>query len=314
MTLDLSVGNYPTAWSEFVGQEKAKKQLQLAIKSARKRKAPLDHVLLASGHPGIGKTALALLIARELGGQVRTVSGPIDTGAALMMLVDLEDRDTLFIDEAHRLVEGGKGKSEWLLNYLQDGVVLTPFGAEKVAQVTVVAATTDAGKLPEPLLSRFPLRPPLTGYSEQEAAKIAAVLARKIMVDLPAPSSRNCLDLARAGNNNPRGIRRLLITLRDVAIVDSRVWDGKHYDITDVLTYQGITQDGLDETAQKYLKVLAFELNTRAGERAIRDRLNEPGGLRATEQILMEKGLIGRTTGGRMLTGAGIRRAKELAS
>lgn len=312
-SLDTVTGTYPTSWSEFVGQEKARQQLQLAIKSAKKRRKPLDHVLLASGVPGIGKTALALLIAKELGGQVRTVSGPMDVGGALMTLVDLSDGDVLFIDEAHRLVESGKKKSEWLLHYLQDGVVLTPFGVEKVPQVTVVAATTEASRLPEALLSRFPLRPPLVGYDQKEAARIALIMSKKVMEGLPAPSAGNCRQLADAANNNPRAIRRLLITLRDLAVTDERVFDGKQYDIADVLGYQGITSDGLDLTAQEYLRVLAFEFAGTAGERSIKDRLQEPGGLASVEQVLMDKGLIGRTSSGRMLTGAGVRRAKELA-
>lgn len=314
MSLDTAVGNYPTSWSEFVGQEQAKRQLQLAIRSAKKRRAPLDHVLLASGAPGIGKTALGLLIGKELGGEVRTVSGPMEMSGALMTLIDMKDRDVLFIDEAHRLVESGKKKSEWLLHFLQDGVVLTPFGAEKLPQVTVVAATTDAGRLPDPLLSRFVIRPPLVPYTQSEAAKIVAMLAKKVMEGMPQPSARNCREIADAANNNPRAIRRLLMTLRDIGVTNDRAFDGQSYDISEVLEYQGVTADGLDRTAQEYLRVLAFEFAGTAGERTIKDRLQEPGGLGSTEQVLMDKGLIGRTRSGRMLTGDGMRRAKELSA
>ncbi len=117
-------GDYPTSWTGFIGQQRAKDQIRLAAQSAKARKQPMDHILIASGTPGIGKTSLGLLAARTMGRKVLVVTGPVPATRAYGLLAKLDDRDVLFIDEAHKLVEGGKKHAEWLLHYLQDGILL----------------------------------------------------------------------------------------------------------------------------------------------------------------------------------------------
>lgn len=305
---------YPDTWDDFIGQTTAVAQLRVAAASARARHDSMPHVLLSSGQPGIGKTALALLIAKELGTEVRTVTGKVDNNAARLLLASMADRDVLFIDEAHQLVVGGKAKAEWLLHYLQDGVLLGPRGPEEQPRVTVIAATTDGGRIPETILSRFPLRPILEPYTDDEAFQIASRCAVKAFTPLGllAPKASTVAAIARAGSHNPRTIKAIIENLRDLAVVDlESVFDGSDYDISQALTWLGLSADGLTATARRYLAILATEYDGQAGEAAIKGRLQEPGGLEHTERLLAEKGLIAFTKQGRTLTAAGINRARQ---
>lgn len=308
-------GKYPTSWDEFVGQTGAVRQLSVAAKSARLRNESLPHTLLASGAAGIGKTSLAMLIAQEMKCAVAVVSGAISAGAARVLFAEMEDGDILFIDEAHQLVVGGKAKAEWLLNYMQDGVIAGPRGVEVQPKVTIVAATTEAGRLPETILDRFPLKPELTAYSADEAAAIALQMALKVLpIDLPHISLVNAQGIAAAANHNPRKMGALLAQLRDLALVEDHHYDEDtgSYDLTDTLEMQGLTEDGLNLSARRYLIALLTDFPDGAGIAAIKDRLQEPGGLAYVERILIDKGFIVRTKSGRQLTATGIRRARDL--
>ena len=308
-------GSYPDDWEGFVGQDLAKRQLRVAVESAARRKAPLGHVLLASGTPGIGKTTLALLLVDALGARMKMVSGKVDTNAARITLAQLGDGDVLFIDEMHQLVSGNRTRAEWLLHLLQDGVIMGPRGPEVQPKVTVVGATTEAGRLPETVVGRFPLRPVLQPYTDDEAAIIAIDMATALFgPPLPFPTEQNFRDIARAGSNNPRTISSLVAGLRDLATVDlAGVYDDEAgYDLTEPLQWLGLHPDGLTEPAVRYLAVLMDEFQGQAGERALMNRLSEPGGLEHIERLLMDRDLIAKTKQGRVLTKAGIARAREL--
>ncbi len=308
-------GDYPRRWADYIGQEPAKKMLQVAAQSARLRKAPLDHVLI--GHPtaGIGKTALANLIAVEMRRPCRVVSGVLSGTKARFMFSDMNDGDILFYDEFHQVMDAGKKVAEWLLHYLQDGVIIGPLGPEPQPRVTIVAATTDVGRLPATIVSRFHLQPMLVEYTDEQAARVAQVMARRVLTDdLPKLTKSDGLLVAQAANNNPRAIRSQLVTLRDLALTGTLPVVKGRYDIPGLLDWQGITQDGLDMVAQAYLTILAIEFGGSAGERALAARLARPGGLGSVEQVLMAKGLIARTRSGRALTQAGIKRVRELTT
>lgn len=308
-------GEYPSKWNQYIGQEPAKKLLQVAAQSARIRKAPLDHILIANGTAGIGKTALAHLVASEMRRPCRVVSGVLSAGKARFVFSEMSDGDLLFYDEFHQLMDGGKKVAEWLLHYLQDGVIAGPLGPEHQPRVTVIAATTDVGRLPETIVSRFPLKPLLVDYTDDEAAKIAALQSKRVLGDgLPRLNPADALDLARAANNNPRAIRQQLITLRDLALTGTLPVVGGRYDIAGLLEWQGITPDGLDMVAQRYLLVLATEFDGSAGAKALEDRLQQAGGLAPIERVLMDRGFVAKTRAGRALTQAGIRRMRELAT
>lgn len=306
---------YPQRWSEYIGQEQAKAMLKVAAKSARIRKKPLDHVLIAHPSPGVGKTALAVLVATELRKEVQFVSGTLTRDKARLKLSEMSDGDVLVYDEFHQIVDGGKKNAEWLLHYLQDGVIMGPLGPEDYPRVTLIAATTDVHKLPPAVVSRFPLMPPLDEYTTEEAAKIAVVQSKRVLVDMPSLRMPDALLLASAAHNNPRAIVRLLRVLRDMVVTETlEVTASGRYDIPGLLVFQGITPDGLDRTAQQYLRALAEEFAGTAGVKALEERLATPGGLAETERMLMDKGLVARTRTGRSLTRAGIIRSKELVA
>lgn len=308
-------GQYPESWDEYIGQERAKKQLRRSIASAAARGAQLDHVLIQSRYPGIGKTALGLMIAREMDVPVLVVSGTMRMQDARMTLPRLKDGNVLFIDEIHRLVEGGKGKAEWLLHYLENGTLLGPGGAERAPRLTVIAATTDVGKLPETLRDRFPIQPTLVPYNDEEGAQIAAGLAAKLLGDLPAPNQETLESVASAASNRPRYMRRILIAMRDLAVTGENepTEEGK-YEMSEALDCAGLSPDGLTEEARRYLMVLAKEFNGGpAGERVLSQRLGEVGsGLADIEGLLLDKGLLLTSSQGRMLSGDGIERALAL--
>lgn len=312
----LDTHDYPRRWQDYIGQEPAKRMLQVAVKSAKVRKQPLDHILIAHPSPGVGKTALANLVANSMGRPCRMISGQMGANKARLLFAHMKDGDVLFYDEFHQVMDSGRKNAEWLLTYLQDGTLPGPLGAESQPRVTIVAATTDATRLPESIVSRFPIQPPMQEYSNEEAARIAALMARGILgeFDLPMVSKRNAEHLALAGCNNPRAIRRLLVVLRDMTITNEIALRGTSYDISALLDWQGITHDGLDPVAQRYLSTLASEFDGSAGAKAMEDRLQQAGGLKLTERVLMDKGLIAKTRTGRTLTQAGITRVKDLVA
>lgn len=316
MTTALDTNIYPADWDEVVGQDKAKRQLKTAILASKRRNVAMPHTLLASGVPGVGKTALALLCARERGTQVRVVSGKVKVNEARLVLATMQDGDVLVLEEAHRLVETSRRDAEWLLHLMENGVIVGPRGPELQPKITILATTTDAGRLPETILERFYCKPEIVPYSDEDANRIATRMAMRLFdAPLRLPSEENCAGIARAACNNPRQIRILLENLRDIALCDDDAWQPKvGYSLGQVLDDHGLTEDGLTATAQRYLLILHDEWNGEpAGGAAMKERLREPGGLDYTERLLLEKGLIALTKRGRVLTQSGIKRAGELS-
>lgn len=307
-------GIYPQTWEDFIGQDPVKRQLQVAAGSAKMRGTAMGHVLIGSGMAGVGKTALALLTASELGSGLQVSTGKIDANEARIVLSTLSDGDVWFIDEFHQVFQRGKAKAEWMLHLLQDGVLVGPHGPEEQPNITVLAATTDVGKLPDTFISRFQYRPVLAPYSDDEAAMIAVKMATQIMLKpLPWPNVEDFRKIARAGSNNPRTISQILSNLRDLTLVDPQTYNAETetYDIREALDWLGLSEDGLTSQGRMYLKVLLQEFAGCAGERPLMDRLAEPGGLGHIERPLMDRGLVARTRAGRVLTKAGIQRARE---
>ena len=308
----ITVGGHSITWDDHIGQDRAKRVLRRAAASAKKREAVMGHALLASPYAGIGKTSLAILAALEMNRGFAIVSGKVTLAEMRSVLADMEDGDVLVIDEAHLLVSGGKANSEWLLPYMQSGKLVGPMGPEDYPSVTILATTTDAGRLPGPLRERFPYAPALEPYSDDEAAQIALLHASKLFPgDIPLPSPAIAHQLAAAGANRPRVIRSLVMTLMDLAILGEV--EGPDYDMVLVLEACDVTEDGLNAQAQEYLKVL-HQAHGALGAAPLAERLGEKGdGLGDLERLLVDKGLIGRTQRGRELTRSGIVRAKELS-
>lgn len=300
---------YPQTWDEYVGQEPAKRLLKLAASSARRRNKAMAHTLIASGTPGIGKTALGLLVARELGAGVKVLAGAVSVEDARMALSEMNNGDVLFIDEIHQVFGSGRIRGEWLLHLLQDGMILGPLGPEPTPDVTVIGATTDVGKLPETVVGRFTLRPWLDPYDEDDATELTRRMGEAAVVggvEQVRPDTWG--RLAEAGNRNPRQIKRLVSLLRDVLVTGEAGDDP----VDTVLMFAGVTSDGLDRDAVTYLTVLVDHFRGRAGREALGDKLGETGNLGATEKILSDKGYLVRTSKGRTATADGLRRAKAL--
>lgn len=303
-------GDHPNTWDEFVGQEMTKRQLQVAARSAKLRGEPMEHILLASGVPGIGKTSLALLAAMEAGARFKIVSGKMSANAARIALSQLRDGDVLIYDEIHQAMPQAE---RWLLHLLQNGVIVGPLGPEKQPKITVIGVTTDVGRLPDTIIGRFPLQPVFEPYTDQEAQLITLKLSAKIFPrEIPWPCGITICEIAEAANNNPRVIRSILINLRDLLLCSDEVDEHGNYDLDEVLEWNGLTFDGLNDIACKYLTTLMKDFQGQAGEKAIADRLQQPAGVASIERLLMDKGLIGKTRSGRVLTQAGIRRARLL--
>ncbi len=310
----LLADDYPNSFSQFIGQEQAKAELQTLARAAKKRGVRMPHTMLADGRPGVGKTTLALLVAKMMGTHVQVISGKVTDYELHMALAEMRDRDVLVMEEIHQM---GKA-SECLLHYLENGSIVGPMGVEPQSDVTVIGTTTEAGVLPKPVLDRFESRPELVEYSEDDGARIALLHAKKMFGEegLPLPNGENCRAIARAASCNPRLIRGVLKTVRDIAIAeDGANYDGRRYDLSKALLWKGLTHDGLTSTARRYLLAMLKTFGGRpVGVNALQDVLHEPGGLNHTETLLMEKGYIGKGSQGRFLTPAGRARARELAA
>lgn len=298
--------DYPRTWADFVGQPGARAYLQATIASAQARGARLDHVLLASGMPGVGKTSLAKLIASEMKVGIVELSGQVGVDEARTALRGMDDGDVLFYDEIHLAMAGGGAKAGWLLHLLQDGGLMTPAGFEKMPAVTVVAATTDAQRLPATILGRFMIRPVLEGYTPAESLEITQHLAHRMNLS-PMPDVADLRVVARASNNSPREMRGLLVALRDSYFAGE-----PGYDIDVALSWAGVTRDGLSRLAQDFMVVLLVMCEGKASLATVAGLLNEPGPLGHTEQLLQQAGYLTIEPGGRALTEAGITRTVQL--
>lgn len=309
-------GPYPKSFTDFIGQTIARSQIISSITASIVMKEPLDHMLLATGHPGVGKTTLGRLTASELGVGMVELSGLVTDKDAAAAIGVMEDGDVLFLDEVHRLVSHGKAKAEWLLTLLQDGELHLPTGVVIAPKITVIAATTDKERLPQTILDRFTIQPRMENYTESEGVKIALFQAKRVGFGgdhLPMPQHQGWLEeVARAAKNNPRRIGQLLSCVRDIAISSSM---GNlcptGYDISQALEWNGLTEDGITSSGQDYLVGLLAYGGT-AGLPTIKALLNEEQ-LVHTERALIQEGYVEVTARGRSLTDYGTERALQLA-
>jgi Holliday junction DNA helicase RuvB len=298
----------PQRLSEFVGQEKARANLSVFIQAARERGEALDHVLFV-GPPGLGKTTLAQILARELGVNFRATSGPViaKAGDLAALLTNLEERDVLFIDEIHRL---NPAVEEILYPAMEDfqlDLIIGEGPAARsvkidLAKFTLVGATTRAGLLTNPLRDRFGIPVRLNFYTEAELEHIVTRGARVLGVGM-TPDGAN--EIARRARGTPRIAGRLLRRLRDFALVDGNAAiDRKVAD--KALMALEVDAAGLDAMDRRYLSTIALNYGGGpVGVETIAAALSEPRDAieDIIEPFLIQKGFIQRTPRGRLLTG-----------
>jgi Holliday junction DNA helicase RuvB len=296
----------PQVLEEFIGQAEARANLRVFIESAKIRGEAMDHTLF-HGPPGLGKTTLAQIMARELGVNFRMTSGPVlaKAGDLAAILTNLEKRDVLFIDEIHRL---NPAVEEVLYPALEDfelDLVIGEGPAARTVRIelqpfTLVGATTRMGLLTTPLRDRFGIPTRLEFYTEDELHQIVTRGAR--LMGSPA-SDEGAREIARRARGTPRIAGRLLRRVVDFAVVEG---DGTVTQaIADrALTRLGVDHLGLDNADRRYLRLIAMSYGggpvgvetLSAALSESRDSLED-----VIEPYLLQKGLIQRTPRGRML-------------
>ena len=299
----------PRRLEDFVGQERVKEQLSIALEAARSRAEALDHVLLA-GPPGLGKTSLAYVVREELDVGIRTVAGPaLERKDVAAILTSLEERDVLFIDEIHRLARAAE---EMLYPALEDFRIDIVMGQGPAARTlaldlppfTLVGATTRTGLLTTPLRDRFGMTFRLDYYEPEDLARIVRRSARILTVEIADEAAE---EIARRSRGTPRVANRILRRVRDVAEVrhEGAVTVGIAHEALELLE---VDEHGLERSDRALLEAIVEKFGGGpVGLSTLAVALGEePDTIEDVhEPYLLQLGFLQRTPRGRVVTDLG---------
>lgn len=303
----------PSLFTDFTGQAKVKERLEIAVQAAKGRGEPLDHILL-SGPPGLGKTTLANIIAKAMGANLKSTSGPTieKAGDLAGLLTNLEEGDVLFIDEIHRLQ---KTIEEYLYPAMEDFKldIIIDQGPNarsvrlNLPRFTLIGATTRSGLLTAPLLTRFPVRERVDYYQTDQLQKIVVRSARLLNIAIEESGGH---EIARRSRGTPRIANNLLRRVRDYAQV--RAEGQITQEVADkALAILEIDEDGLDEMDKRILETIILKFS--GGPVGISSLAvavgEEPDTLEEVyEPYLILEGYLNRTPQGRIATELGHRK------
>tara|TARA_B100000963_G_scaffold359156_1_gene385634 strand:- start:38 stop:1036 length:999 start_codon:yes stop_codon:yes gene_type:complete len=307
---DKKVKLRPDKIEEFIGQENIKSNLNTFIKSSLKRKKNLDHIILY-GPPGLGKTTLANIIAHEKNVNIHITSGPAFTkkGDLVTLLSNLSDGDILFIDEIHRLSPIVEESLYPAMEDFKCDYIIGSGPSARVMQIsiekfTLIGATTRLGLLSRPLRDRFGIPLQLEFYSPENLKEIIILNAKKLKILIDDSAA---FEVAQRSRGTPRIAIRLLKRIVDFSVVE----DSSHVEINTVLkslNQMRIDGEGLDEMDRKYLRCISNDYNGGpVGVETLSAALLEQRDIieDVIEPYLMQRGLVQRTSRGRILSKKG---------
>jgi Holliday junction DNA helicase RuvB len=303
----LDVTLRPSVFADFTGQIKVRERLEITVQAAKQRKEPVDHILL-SGPPGLGKTTLAYIIAKAMGANIKSTSGPTieKAGDLAGLLTNLDEGDVLFIDEIHRLQ---KTIEEYLYPAMEDFKldIIIDQGPNarsvrlNLPRFTLIGATTRSGLLTAPLLTRFPVTERLDYYNAEQLQKIVVRSARLLAIEI---DEKGATEIARRSRGTPRIANNLLRRVRDYAQVK-----GSGHITLDIanraLAILEIDENGLDEMDKRILHaVISKFAGGPVGVNSLAVVVGEePDTLEEVyEPYLIMEGYLKRTAQGRVAT------------